>query len=152
MSLTAGMKTPNDMLRKLHSEHDRLRVKVSSSDLMNFALTGYHLIDWIKRNPSSSPAAKVDLDAMYRNTGIGVCRDIANESKHFELRTDYEDRVTEKTSAIGGFGVGRSGVGDYGVGEESIVIVLLDGTRFDSLTWAQRVVDTWDAFFAKHGL
>ncbi len=152
MSLTAGVKTPRDMLGKLHKEHGRLETEVSSGDLMNFAITGYHMIEWIKKHPSSSGGAKSDLEGMYRNPDIGVCRDIANESKHFELRTNYEDRVTDKTSATSGFGAGRYGMGPYGIGEESIVVVLLDGTRFDSLTWAQRVVDAWDSFFSKHGL
>src|SRR6266576_5256992 len=92
---------------------------------------------------SHNVGRQADLDRMYRAPDIGVCRDISNESKHFELKKDYRDRVTEKPSAIAGFGAGRCGKGDYGVGEPSIVVVLLDGTRFDSLTWAQRVVDAW---------
>ncbi len=140
------------MLAKLRTEHGRLKTKVSSGDLMNFAITGYHIIEWIKRNPLISETVKGDLETMYRNVDIGVCRDIANESKHFELRKEYDDRVTEKASAISGFSGGRFGKGDYGIGEESIVVVLLDGQRFDSLTWAQRVVDAWDAFFSKHAL
>ena len=152
MSLTAGLKTPRDMLAKLHTEHSRLKTSVTSGDLMNFAITGYHLIEWIRKNPSTSVTAKNELEAMYRNPDIGVCRDITNEAKHFTLKKDYEDRVTEKTSAIGGYGVGGYGKGPYGIGEESIVVVLLDRTRFDSLTWAQRVVDAWEAFFSKHGL
>ncbi len=139
MALTAGLKTPRDMLAKLHTEHSRLKTTVTSGDLMNFAITGYHLIEWIKKNPSTAATVKSDLEAMYRNPDIGVCRDIANESKHFALKNHYEDRV----------GYGK---GPYGIGEESIVVVLLDGTRFDSLTWAQRVMDAWDAFFSKHGL
>jgi len=152
MSLTAGIKTPRDMLAKLHTEHARLRTKVSSGDLMNFAITGYHMIEWIKKNSSAPAIVKGDLEGMYRNADIGVCRDIANESKHFELRKDYGDRVTDKVSAIGGYGIGRFGAGDYGVGEEAIVVVLLDGSRFDALIWAQRVVDAWEAFYSKHGL
>ena len=152
MSLTAGLKTPRDMLAKLHTEHSRLKTSVTSGDLMNFTITGYHLIEWIRKNPSTSVTAKNELEAMYRNPDIGVCRDITNESKHFALKKDYEDRVTDKTSAMSGYGVGGYGKGPYGIGEESIVVVLLDGTRFDSLTWAQRVVDAWDAFFAKDGL
>ena len=152
MSLTAGMKTPRDMLTKLHTEHARLQQQVSSGDLMNFAITGYHLIEWIKRNPSTPATARADLETMYQNPDIGVCRDITNEGKHFELRDDYKDRVTAKTSATSGFGAGRFGAGLYGVGEESIVIVLLDGTRFDALAWAQRVADAWETFFAKHRL
>jgi hypothetical protein len=152
MSLTAGLKAPRDMLAKLHTEHSRLKTTVTSGDLMNFAITGYHLMEWIERNPATPVMAQNELEAMYRNTDIGVCRDITNEIKHFKLKKGYKDRVTDKTSAVSGYGDGGYGKGPYGIGEESIVVVLLDGTRFDSLPWAQRVVDAWDAFFSKHGL
>jgi len=146
------MKNPRDMLAKLRDDHARLQARVTSGDLMNFAITGYHMIEWIRKDPSTPGAAKVDLTTMYDSSDIRACRDIANESKHFELKDDYKDRVTDKTSAVAGWGAGRFGVGPYGEGEESIVVVLLDGTRFDSLTWAKRVVGAWEAFFAKHGL
>jgi hypothetical protein len=152
MSLTAGLKTPRDMLAKLHREHARLKNEVTSDDLMNFAITAYHIIEWIRKNPSVDSATKKDLDSMYNDPLIGACRDIANESKHFVLKQDYQDRVTDKTSAISGYGVGRYGKGAFGVGEPSIVIVFIDGRRFDALQFAQGVVDAWEAFFGKHGL
>lgn len=151
MSLTAGLKTPRDMLAKLHDEHARLKAGVTSGDLMNFAVTGYHLIEWVRKH-STSGAVQADLGKIYKNSDIGVCRDIANESKHFSLKEDYQGRVTDKTSAVTGYGVGRYGAGPYGAGEEEIVVVLLDGTRFDALVWADRVVKAWDAFFSKHRL
>jgi len=152
MSLKAGMNSPRDWLAKLEMEHARLKEKVSAGDLTNFAITGYHMLEWIRKSSAAGPAAKTDLDSMYNNTDIRVCRDITNESKHFELKKDYKDRVTDKTSAISGFGAGRFGKGDFGVGEPSIVVVILGGARFDSLTWAERVVDAWKTFFAKHRL
>jgi hypothetical protein len=119
MTLRAGMKSPRDMLAKLRAEHARLLERVTSGDLMNFAITGYHLIDWIRKDPSALQSAKDDLEAMYRNTDIGVCRDITNESKHFELKEGYRDRVTEKTSTISDYGSGRFGAGPYGLGKSS---------------------------------
>jgi hypothetical protein len=152
MALTAGLKTPRDMLAKLHREHARLKSEVTGDDLMNFAITAYHLIEWIKKNSSVDAATKRDLDRIYGDPLIGACRDIANETKHYALKKDYQDRVTEKTSAISGYGEGRFGKGAFGVGEPSIVIVFIDGSRFDVLQFAQGVVDAWEAFFGKHGL
>ena len=151
MALRGALKTARDMLAKLETELQRLEQAVTSGDLMNFAITAYHLIEWVQRDPTASASSKTDLDSMRSNTDIAVCRDIANGGKHFELKPDYKNRVTDKTSVIaGGFGVGRFGAGPYGVGEESIVVVLMDGTRVDSLTWARRVLETWNTFFAKH--
>ena len=152
MSLTYGLKAPRDMLAKLRREHARLKKEVSSDDVFNFVVTAYHITDWIKNDPSAPTAAKADLDSMYANTYIAVCRDLANASKHFALDKNYKGQVTAKTSAISGYGVGRYGKGAYGTGEQSIVVVLTDGQRFDVLSLAQEVVNAWDAFFAKHGL
>ncbi|MGQ0712677.1 MAG: hypothetical protein ACT4PJ_02975 [Gemmatimonadaceae bacterium] len=140
------------MLAKLKREHARLENEVTGDDLMNFVITGYHIIDWIKNNTSVSSAVTAGVKLMYDNLYIAVCRDLANGSKHFDLRSDYKDRVTDKTSVISGYGTGRFGKGAYGVGEPSIVIVLTDGQRFDALEFAKQVVAAWEDFFAKHEL
>src|SRR2546427_13308406 len=133
MALTAGLKTPRDMLAKRHTKHSRLKTTVTSGDLMNFAITGYHLIEWIKKNPSTAATVKSDLEAMYRNPDIGVCRDIANESKHFALKNDYEDRVADKTSAISGYGVGGRRQLAYGAGENGSGGERVEARRVESL-------------------
>jgi len=152
MSLTYGLKAPRDMLEKLNREHTQLKKEVSRDTLFNFVVTAYHITDWIKNDPSVSTTAKDELRSMYTNTYIAVCRDLANASKHFALDKNYKGLVTAKTSAISGYGVGRYGKGGYGVGEESIVVVLNDGQRFDALSLAQGVVDAWNGFFVKHAL
>ncbi|SRR6266487_708322 len=152
MSLTYGMKTPRDMLAKLQRERARLDNEVSGDNLFNFVVTAYHIIDWIKNDPSVPTPVKTDVQSMYSNTYVAVCRDLANASKHFALDKNYKGSVTAKTSATGGYGVGRYGKGGYGIGEQSIVVVLTDGQRFDALELAQKVLDAWGAFFATHGL
>jgi len=152
MSLTYGLKTPRDMLGKLHREYGRLKDEVSSDNLFNFVVTGYHIIDWIKNDPSIPTPAKTAVKSMYKNTHIAVCRELANASKHFALDKTNKSPVVAKTSAISGYGVGGYGKGAYGTGEESIVVVLTDGQRFDALELAQNVVAAWEEFFAKHGL
>jgi hypothetical protein len=152
MGLTYGLKTPKDLLAKLNREHVRLEREVTSDDFFNFVVTAYHIIDWIKNDPSVPAEAKVEISSLYANTHIAVCRDIANASKHFALKKDYKGRVTEKVSAISDYGTGRYGKGQFGVGEESIVVVLTDGQRFDTLALSQKVVAIWTEFFAKHHL
>ena len=152
MALTSGLKTPRDMLAKLHRERERLAAEVSPDNLFNLVVTAYHIVDWIKNDPAVPQPAKDDLASMRANTYVAVCRDVANASKHFTLDENYRKQVMAKTSAISGYGVGGYGKGAYGVGEHSIVVVLTDGQRFDSRELAYGVVQAWDAFFTKHSL
>jgi hypothetical protein len=152
VSLTYGLKTPRDMFEKLRREHARLKAQVTSDNLFNFVVTAYHIRDWVKKHPAATQAAKNNARSLYSNTYIGVCRDLTNASKHYVLFEDYRDQVTEKVSAISAYGSGRFGVGDFGSDEESIVVVLRNGTRMDALDLAQNVVDLWEQFFQKHRL
>jgi hypothetical protein len=152
MSLTAEFRHPRDLLAKLHREHDSLVHEISSDTFFNFVVTGYHLTDWIKNDTSVPASAQSDLGSMHQNIYVAACRDIANAIKHFTLRPNYKGQVTAKTSAASGFGAGRYGKGAYGKGEQSIVVELTSGQRFQVLDFAQEVVDAWDTFFKKHAI
>jgi hypothetical protein len=153
-SLTYGFRTASALLEKLRRDRALLTEHVTPDRFFNFVVTGYHIIDWIKHDPTVPRSAKDDRESMYRDPYVQVCQDLANASKHFELdrRRGRRDPVVEKTSAVRGFGFGRYGAGAYGTGEESVTIVLTDGSRLDVLAFADNVVATWDAFFAKHGI
>jgi hypothetical protein len=144
MSLTLALKTPGDMLAKLHREHERIKQEVMSDDLFNVVVTGSHIKDWIERDLAVPSAAKFDVASIRsQSTHIDVCRDLANASKHFKL--NYEG-ITADTTSRTGYGAARYGAGRYGTGEESITIVLTNGQAFDALDFAQNVVDAWEAF------
>lgn len=89
---------------------------------------------------------------MYSNPFVAMCRDLANASKHFELRSDYRDRVTDEVSVASGYGAGRFGVDAYGVGEPSVIIVREDRSRINALEFADKTLETWREFFAQNGL
>ena len=118
----------------------------------NFVVTGYSLIDWIKHDPTVPASAKeqIQIDALYTDTWLKVCGDLATAAKHFK----FTIRVPEMSSASSssGYGMGRFGKGGFGVGEESINIVLNDGTSYNGLDFLQGVLSSWDAFFLKHGI
>ena len=136
---------------KLQREQDRLRAEVTSDNVFNFVVTAYHIVDWIK-NSTLGSSVKTAVRKMRGNPYIAVCRDLANASKHFELDQGYPNQVVDQTSVQTGFGRGRYGKGAYGIGEPTIVIVLMDGTRYDVLELSQKTVDAWQGFFAAHGL
>ena len=152
MTLTFGLATARDLFAKLQRDSQALDDEVTSDRLFNFVVTGYSMIDWIKRDPSVPPSAKMpaEIQSLYDNQWLKVCGDLATAVKHFKLTQRVP--VTAATSASQGFGVGRYGKGGFGVGEESIEVQLNDGTIFHCLDLANGVLSSWQSFFAVHGI
>jgi len=152
MSLTYGLRSAKDLLEKLRREHSRIEREVTSDAFFNFVVTAYHLIEWVKKDPSIPAIAKNDLSSVKSNSTISVCRDLTNASKHFSLNSNYKKQVTSGAVSMRGWGVGRYGRGGYGVGEESISVELLDGTKYNAIALVRDTLRVWESFFAKHHL
>lgn len=152
MSLTYSFRTAKDVIDKLRRDVDVLNEEVTGDCFFNLVITAYHLTDWIKNDTSIPLAAKNDINSMYLNQHVAVCRDIANASKHFSLSRDYKNQVTDLAHASQGYGCGRFNKGLYGVGEESIDIECSDGTKLSSIELAKEVLAAWEVFFSKHGI
>ncbi|MFW6263142.1 MAG: hypothetical protein ACOC34_03835 [Thermotogota bacterium] len=152
MSLTYSFKTSKDLLSKLKRECESLKQEVTGDRFFNFIVTAYHIIDWIKKDPTVPKNAKLKVNQFYKNTYIAICRDICNASKHFSLSNNYENKITDSTTSRKGFGYGRMGAGLLGDGEESIIIVCSDGTSHDALDLAQHILDVWEVFFREENI
>lgn len=149
MSLTYGLQSASDLFAKLQRDAAALDEEVTSDKFFNFLVTGYSLVDWIKKDPSVSASAKADLKRLRAEKAIQVCRDLANGSKHFTL--NYSP-ITNSAISESGYGAGRYGKGVYGAGEESIRIQLNDGTSFHCLDLVREVLAALQSFFSAHGI
>jgi|TARA_R100001143_G_scaffold53984_1_gene49662 hypothetical protein len=153
MALTLGFNNVADLLEKLKRDAALLQTDAITADrFMNFVLTGYALIDWIKNDPAVPISAKqaTVVQNLYTNHTLKVCGDLANSVKHFTLTTRLP--ITKNTVVHSGFGVGRYGMGDFGEGEQEIVITLNDGTVLNPLDFVRAVLTVWENFFAAHGI
>lgn len=152
MSLTFGLATTKDLFAKLQRDAVALNDEVTSDRLFNFVVTGYSMIDWIKNDPSVPATAKSKSirDSLHGDSWLKICGDLANAVKHFTLAT--RKPVTSSAATSQGYGVGRYGKGGFGFGEESIELVLNDGTSFHCLDLVQGVLTTWQSFFTTHGM
>lgn len=150
MSLIAGLSSAKDLLAKLKGDADLLDEEVTSDRFFNFVVTGYSLIDWVKNDPSIPAAVQTAAISLYSGRWLKVCGDLATASKHFTLSTRVP--ITATASSHRGFGVGRYGKGGWGEGEEHIEVRLNDGTVFSGLDLVKGVLQTWNQFFATHGL
>ena len=150
MSLIAGFNSAKDLLMKLKRDAELLDEQVTSDRFFNFVVTGYSLIDWVNKDPAIPLAAQTATQSLYNDKWLQVCGDLATASKHFTLTTRV--LVTASANPQQGFGVGRFGKGGWGEGEEHIEVKLNDGTVFSGLDLVRGVLQSWDQFFANHGL
>lgn len=147
------LNSPSALLAKLKHDVESLELEVSSYGLFNIAVTGYHLLDWIKNGEAIPPKLKIAVREMYDDEYVSICRDLANSSKHFVLNPDYKNRKLESiNSEQGGYGTGRFGKGVYGVGEEQITIMCIDGKEYDILEFSKELLNRWTDFFHQHSI
>lgn len=152
MKLIPGLATARELFVKLRRDAAILNKMVSSDAFFNFVVTGYSLIDWIKEDPSVPIVAKTKsaIDVLYADKWLIICGDLATAAKHFVLK--QRKPITSSATSHRGYGVGGYGKGGYGIGEESIRVLLNDGTHFSTLELVEGVLDTWQSFFTKHGI
>jgi len=152
MSLTYGLSTVKELFAKLERDSELLDEEVTSDRMFNFVVTGYSIIDWIKNDPSVPQSAKDQnqIQSLYNNQWLKVCGDLATASKHFTLT--HRQLITSSSTSSQGFGVGRFGKGGFGIGEESIEILLNDGTNYDGLDLVNGVLNEWRQYFQLHGV
>jgi hypothetical protein len=61
MYLTYGLLSARSLYEKLQRDAEALKEEVNSDRFFNFVVTGYSLIDWVKKDPSVPQTAQNDL-------------------------------------------------------------------------------------------
>lgn len=140
----------SELFDKLKYELELLEKKVTSYNFFNFAVTAYHLIDWIKNSDNADDQIKQQVKELYEDEHFSICKDVCNSCKHFKI-TRYTPKVNDIESKTG-YGCGRYGKGVYGAGEESIYVITKTGQKYDGLDLARAILKTWDDFFREHEL
>jgi hypothetical protein len=148
--LTANFTSFHHLHEKLLRDHDRLTDEVTGDAFFDFTVTGYSLIDWVKKDPAVPLAASSSVTELYEDRWLKVCGDIATGMKHFTL--EKRTPITASVHEAQGYGIGRFGKGAFGVGESDIVVDLKSGQSLGCLELADGVVQTWAAFIQRHGL
>ncbi len=106
-------------------------------DLWAFFQNSWHLKDWIKNDPSIPEESRARLlEAAEASEDLKICADLANRSKHFELRNKRRDaKVTSRNLTVFP-GADRPS-------ESTHIITLDDGSKQVAQELAERVVAKW---------
>lgn len=135
----------SDLFDKLKYELELLEQEVTSYNFFNFAVTAFHLIDWVKNSDNADGQIKQQVTELYKDEHFSLCNDVCNFYKHFKI-TRYTPKVKDIESKTG-YGCGRYGKGVYSVGEESIYVITKTGQKYDGLDLARNVYKKWEIFF-----
>jgi hypothetical protein len=147
------------MLKKARRDRARLHVAIASQEiieisdaLFNFAITVYHVKDWLENEPGIDAAA---LKAYYdQSRELKVCRDICDSSKH---------RVLTRVPPIVAGSVAHTAYPTPTVAgpqlapgletsEKWVKVTLKDGSKIEATHLVDGAVAAWEAFFRSQGL
>jgi len=162
MPLTIELKTPKDALAKARREHQELAEAISCQDktrigdaLYNFAVSVYHVKDWLIETPSAVYTKKDVEDYLKATPALTAFRDLCNSSKHHTIHR-YTPEATDVTS---------SSMASYSLSMPKFLpflfrrklafrvkIIMTDGRRLEAISLGKQALDAWDNFFNKQGV
>lgn len=146
----AAFSSPKDMALKLFREAGRTWNAKTFEDmgdhLLNFSVTNSALRDWVMHHQGHAKGSAAYESWRGGAKGyLGQCADIANVTKHFQLRkkTATLNEVEETRVALGPFGAIEGSESSH----PSFEIVLSDGKAIDLLQFLFQICSAWESIF-----
>ena len=103
----------------------------------------YHLREWLL---DAKVVAQTELESLFAdNVEMQLCQDICNATKHQSLSTPRRPRE---------FSLAREYVGPKRgwFEDDSILVVLSEGHKYDAIDLARSCLSLWEEFFKQHNL
>lgn len=157
VDLNYGFGNSKKLLEKVQRDQSTLYDSIISQDsnsisdaVFNFAVTGYHIKDWLKSEGVSGVEEFINSKPMLR-----LCADLCNGSKHkllssprevndpvmsinnSELTCDMTTITCDATIPIGG---------------HTVRMALTSGKEVEILDFANQVVENWESFFSANNI
>jgi hypothetical protein len=164
MSITFALDKPRDMLAKARREQARLSDALRTQDrtsiadaLFNFAVTAYHVKDWLKESASAAYSPSQLEAYLQADKCLRLCREICNASKHQRLTAVPKDARDIAFSATGTFTIASTDPNDVKLESDAsptftVKVVAFDGSRYEASDFASHVIRTWEQFFTQWGI
>lgn len=161
MSITFLIDKPRDVLAKARREQARLSDALQTQDrtniadsLFNFAMTAYHVKDWLKESASASYSPNQVEAYLQTDTYLRLCREICNANKHQKLSAAPKDAKDITFSATGTFVIASSDPNNVKLElatspSFAVKVVAFDGTGYEVNDFAAHVIRAWEQFFTQ---
>ena len=151
MSLTFGFATARDVLAKAYRDFDRLKLAADAQSeeaiadaIFNFAVTVFHVQDWLKATPGMRVRPHEVEALVRRSTSLSAFHDLCTAHKHKEIT-----RYTPSTSSVHASATAQTSTG---LDPEGPVVfrkrfvtkvVRADSTRHEAIALAAEALQTW---------
>ena len=156
MALTLGLTGPRDTFAKLECDYSDLESGVYSQDeariryaLINFAISAYHIKDWLQRHKPKAYTAKQVENHVASSVALTSCRDICNAGKHVAI-TQHEPTTLEVSASITPVSVSTDSPPTSEI--LRVEIVQKNGSRHEVLELAAQAIRDWQVFFEQHSV
>ena len=165
MTLTYGFSTPRDLLEKARRDLLKLDAAAQTDDtqavgdaLFDFAVTTFHVKDWLKEQPGAPFQPQDVEDYVASNAAISSFHDLCTAGKH-RVISRYQPSTVEVLASAGPatdiaahFADGARSNRDLNRVVIRRKVILTDGSRNEVVRLARSAIEAWDAFFRQHGL
>lgn len=138
--MTGGWQSQLDRVRRWYARASSADDPIDRWDFLYvFFENAFHLRDWFKDTRAASDG---DLQALFADPDMRLCRDLANSHKHYSLQSPSQPRPPSE-------------VHEYSPGSGSLatdvsLVVLSDGVKHDAFELAGRILRAWEAFISQH--
>ncbi len=138
--MTGGWQSQLDRVRRWYV---RAVNAVDATDRWDFLYAFFegalHLRDWLK-DPGA--ASQKDLEALFGEPDMCLCRDLANSHKHYSLRHPSQPAPPSEAR--------EDSPGTGSLGGDISLVVLSDGVKHDAFDLAGRILRRWEVFILTH--
>jgi len=157
IDLNYGFGNSKKLLEKVKRDQSTLYDAIISQDpdsisdaVFNFAVTGYHIKDWLK----SEGVAGVE-DHINENPMLRLCADLCNGSKHKLLNSlrEKDDPVTSiNNSELTWDMTTITCDATIPINGHTVRMILTSGKEVEILDFANQVVGNWESFFSANNI
>ncbi len=138
LHMTGGWQSQLERVRRWHTRAAGAVDAVDRSDfLYAFFENAFHLRDWLK---DAGAASDKDLEALFGEPDMRLCRDLANSHKHYSLRSPSQPVPSSEAREYS--------PGNGNLGGDVSLVVLSDGAKHDAFELAGRILDVWEKFIS----
>jgi hypothetical protein len=157
IDLNYGFGNSKKLFEKVKRDQNTLHDAVISQNpdsisdaVFNFAVTGYHIKDWLKNEGISDVEAHINENPMLR-----LCADLCNGSKHKLLNSPREviDPVTSiNNSELTCDMTTITCDATIPINGHTVRMALTSGKEVEILDFANQVVSNWESFFSANNI